>query len=359
MTVYAIHFLLLFLYALIYIVSPRNKTSKFLFLLFTFGQTFLLYALRSKFIGTDTWSMTVAYASTNFSKFSDYMGVKAPLYYLLRDVFHFFVPSEQGYMVLCGIFIIGGTAWYIYRNSKNAVLSIFLFFALYFFFSSMNIARQFMAIVLAANGLAFITEEKKYPAFIFMFCALFIHSTAIILLPFLSLLFIKNTFYRRIFMVSYCIALITFSPLISLFTSLFPVYDSLYISSDALYHVGRNRKVLLTFFYLFLFVVFWLSYYKLKKHQKQTERNQWELYLCLLACTVIIGFLALKSVLLSRMEYYFSFTLILFVPLWLSKFNNQSKIILGLFTYLFFMIPGIFQFMANYGQIRPYLFFWE
>lgn len=359
MLIYIINIILLLFYSTIYIFMPKTKLSKFVFICLSFGQTFLLYAFRSKYVGTDTLSMATAYASTNFSRISAYMEVKAPLYYLLRDIFHIFIPTEQGYMILCGIFIVGGTALYIARNSKNIILSTFLFFSLYFFFQSMNVARQFIAIVLAANGLVFVSENKKLPAFIWMMSALFIHSTAIILLPFLGLLFIKKIFYRRIFMFGYCMALITFSPLISLFTSLFPVYDSLYISSGSLYQIGKNRKVVLTLFYMFLFVCTWISYFKLKKKQTLQENNQWEFYLCCLACTIIIGFLALRSLLLTRMEYYFSFTLILFIPLVLSKFNSRSKRILYLLTYLLTAIPGIFQFVANHGEICPYLFFWE
>ena len=351
--IYLIHFSLLCIYACLYLLSPRTKLYRQLFIIITFLQTFLLYALRSSYIGTDTGTMVLDYLYP-----STILSGKAPLYSLIKAIFHFFIPNGQGYMIMCGLFIIGGTAYYIYRNSKDIILSTFLFFALYSFFQSMNIALQFIALVLIVNGMVLIGENRKLSSFVLFVSALFIHSTSILLMPLLTLLFIKKNTTKRIFFICYCIGLICYEPLLNFFTLLFPLY-TIYTDSGSWFEAGQNRKILLTIFYLFLLIGSYWTYYKIKHNNTPQENNQWEFLLFCLTATVLIGFLALKSILLTRIEYYFSFTLILFIPLALSKFNSKSRQILYLLTCGIMVIPGIFQFMANYGQIRPYLFFWE
>lgn len=324
-----------------------------MFILLVFTQTFLLYVLRSPYIGTDTYTMMMDYICSNANMLN-----VAPLYYFIKNIFYQFIPFQQGYMILCGIFIIGGTFYYIYRNSKNILLSIFLFFSLYFFFQSMNIARQFIAIVLVANGMVFIWENRKWIAILLFLAALFIHSTAFVLMPLLILLFINESQKRKIFLFLFCAFLMCYEPILQVFVSLFPKYD-MYVESGMLFEIGKNRKVLLTIFYLFILCVSYIVYRKVKNINSLKENKQWELLIFCLSVTVLIGILSMNSILLTRIEYYFSFTLILFVPLVLSKFKLNNKPILYILTCLFFSIPGIFQFIMNYGNIRPYLFFWE
>jgi len=353
MTIYLIHFLLLALYTCIYAISPRTKTARLLFIFICFFQTFLLYALRGAQVGTDTYPMAKDY----IFPFMD-LAHKAPLYQLLSDTFRWIIPYSQGYMIMCGIFIVGGTAGYIYYNSKNVVLSLFIFFSLYFFFFAMNGARQSISIVLGAYALVFIGEQRKFPAFFLLACAVGIHSTAIILVPFLSLLFIQSISKRHLFFFLYAFLLLGFAPLTQLFISIFSDYAS-YMNSGYLFEVGQNRKILLTLFYAFLLCGGAFTYYRTKNKNTQQENIQWEILLSCLANTVIIGILALRSMLFTRLEYYFSFTLILFIPLILSKFKRNNQLWLQFTVYLVIAIPGLFQFMSNYGEILPYYFFWE
>ena len=351
--VYFIHFVLLTIYACIYTLLPKSKATRGLFVFTSFFQTFLLYALRSPHIGTDTYSMVREYMYSGMNLVS-----KAPLYELIKNVFHGVIPTGQGYMIMCGLLIVGGTACYIYRNSKNVVLSTLLFFSLYFFFQSMNVARQFIAIIWVANGMVFLWEKRILPTILLFVGALFIHSTSAILMPLLLLLCITNTLVKKVFFLCYLIGLICYEPLLNFFTSLFPIYET-YTESGLLFEVGQNRKILLTIFYMCLLAGASLVYYKTKGSNTVQENNQWEFLLFCLTATVLVGFLAIKSIMLTRIEYYFSFTLILFIPLILSKFNRKSQFMIGIGGCWLLIVPGIFQFMANYGDIRPYLFFWE
>lgn len=351
--IYLFHFCLLAIYGFVYELSPKSRTICRFFVAIFFLQTFLLYVLRSPHIGTDTYIMMKDYLYSNIN-----FATKAPLYSLLKNFFHWFIPSGQGYMIMCGLFITGGTAYYIYRNSKNIVLSSFLFFALYFFFQSMNVARQFIAIVFVANGMIFIWEKRKWPAILLLVSALFIHSTAVMLMPLLLLLFITNIRVKKVFFLCYCIGLLCYEPLLHLFMYVFPLY-TMYTESGMLFEVGQNRKILLTLFYICLLASAYIVYSKTKHRNTVQENNQWEFLLFCLTATVLIGFLALKSTLLTRIEYYFSFPLILFIPLILSKFKQNHQVFLQGTIYVITAVPGLFQFMANYGDIHPYLFFWE
>lgn len=358
MTIYIVHFMLLAVYMLLYTLGPKNRAAKMIFIFLAFGQTFLLYALRDISVGTDTWPMALSYSHPLIAESFAYLGTKAPLYNVLKSIFYVVIPAEQGYMLMCGIFIIGGTAFYIYRNSKNILLSSFLFFSLYFFFQSMNIARQFMAIVLAANAMMFILEERKYVAILLLGAAVGFHSTAIVMVPLLALLFIKSPQARRWFYVLYCVMLIFCIPLLSVFTALFPKY-AFYVATGYLFEAGNNRKILLTLFYAMLTLAAGWIYGKTRLASTPQENVRWEFMLFCSVATVIIGIIALQSILLTRIEYYFSFTYLLFIPLILNKIHKKSRLMITCLTWIILAIPGLFQFVSNFGEIRPYLFFGE
>lgn len=355
MTIYLVHFLLLAIYMLLYSFSPRTKIYRLLFVFLCFVQSFLIYSLRSPFVGTDTREMVAAYMFSYKE-----MLTNAPLYYCLQTVFHAIVPYGQGYMILCGLLIMGGTAYYLYRNSKNLVMSVFLFFSLYIFFSSMNGARQMIAVVLVTNGMTFLWQNRKMPAMILFLSAFLVHATTIIMLPLLLLLFIKKPVYRHYFFILYCLCLCLYTPFLSIFSSLFPRYGAMYIENDSLlYQVGRNRKALLTLFYAGLFLGSFWTYLKTRLHNTLEENNEWEIFLCCLASAVIIGILALRSILLTRLEIYYIFPMLVFIPLVLSKFKGKSQLILKSGIYLALALPGIVLFVSNDAGVRPYLFFWE
>lgn len=353
MTVYFIHFLLLLVYVAIYTVAPRTKTTRILFISVCFLQTFLLYALRSPAVGTDTAPMAMDYV-ISFMNFSH----KAPLYQLLRNIFQFIISQPQGYMVMCGLLIIFGTAYYIYSNSKNMILSTFLFFSLYFFFFSMNGARQSIAIILGAFSLSCIWKQQKLAAVLLLISAIGIHNTAILLTPFLALLFIHSIPRRRAFLCLYGLMLVAFTPLMHLFISVFTDY-AFYITGGSAFEVGQNRKILLTVFYACVLCIGISIYYRTKRNNSGPENLQWEILLSCLFNAVIIGILALRSILFTRLEYYFSFTMILFIPLILSKFKQKNRLWINFAVYLLLAMPGIVQFMSNAGEILPYTFFWE
>ncbi len=354
--IYFFHFLLIFLYMCIFLLSPQTRLYKKIFIGISFFQTFLLYALRNISVGTDTYLMAISYADTRVADL--YLDAKAPLYELIRDIFHLVIPSSQGYMVMCGVFIIGGTAIYIYRHSKDILLSTFLFFSLYFFFFAMNGARQTIAIVLIANGMMGVLENKKILSFLLFFSALFIHSTSIMMIPILALLFFKSPMLRRMFFVCYCFGLIFYNQFVSLFTGIFSKY-AFYVSSGYLFEMGNNRKIILTLFYALLTLAAGWVYNKMRFSNTSQENARWEFCIFCSIATVIIGVIALRSVILTRMEYYFSFNYLLFIPLILKKIQREGRFLVAFLTWIILAIPGIFQFVNNFGNVRPYLFFWE
>ena len=329
-----------------------------IFIFLSFFQTFLIFSLRNSFIGTDTYQMSLEYSLAHVRSFSEYLYLKAPLYYFLQDIFHLIIPNSQGYMILCGLFIVGGTGIYIYKYSKNIVFSTYLFFSLYFFFFSMNGSRQSIAIVLISIGMMYVCEKKFLETFLLFSSAFLIHSTAIICLPLMFLIFIKRRAIIRLCMFMYVFSILFFEKAMNVFILLFPKY-SFYLTTESIYNSGNNRKVLLTIFYFIFFCFALFVYLKTRDKKNKKENFYFETSLFYLLNTIAIGIVALKSIVLTRLEYYFSFQLILFIPFVLSKLNIKEKSFLYFCLWIVLSIPGILQLIWNFGEVCPYKFFWE
>ena len=117
-----------------------------------------------------------------------YTGVQRGWYYV-----NYFFHRYFGYdffMLFCYGVIYCGIASFIQKYSKNSAISIWLWFTLYFFFSSMNIMRQYVAIgmVLLVIGKA-VTQPKQFICWVLL--AATIHYSALICLSFLLFRYIR------------------------------------------------------------------------------------------------------------------------------------------------------------------------
>lgn len=144
------YFMLLGLYiffGVIISVSFNKQVSKkiqSLLMIIIFGS---ISAVRAVSVGTDTqlynnlynWD----YEAGNWYRI---LGSKYPLYSLYTYLLHFVSDKSQTIVAVTSLIIIVTVAISIYYYSDNVLLSNILYVTLYFFFNSMNISRQFLAI---------------------------------------------------------------------------------------------------------------------------------------------------------------------------------------------------------------------
>src|SRR5690606_10312404 len=115
------------------------------------------------------------------------------------------------------------------KDSPNALLSIFFYYTLYFYFYSFNITRQMIAVSFILIAFYMLKKEKKLFSFITILFASLFHISALIALPTL-LISRRNTnngfyiwmvifsFIAGLFLLDYLIALAQYLPYTYYFT---------------------------------------------------------------------------------------------------------------------------------------------
>lgn len=317
----------------------------------------LLMALRGASVGTDTQLYSRLYEQIARSENMFSVIKSAPIYVVYNKAVSLITNETQWIVVFNALVIMIGIGVFIYKNSSNAVMSIYFYITLYFYFKSFNISRQFIAVVLVANSYYFLKNNNIRKYLILIFAAIFIHNTAVVGLILFPLKLVKWTNIKIYFLaIATTIAMMSFDKLLLIFLRIFPRYKMYLINSTtSISDVSQGKKILVTFFYLAIVVLcmFYLTY------KKQNELTN-ELYFltAIMTIAVVIGIVFYNNILISRIEIYFSLFIIIYIPL-VIKLVGKSK----LFWYCSFMvitaIPMIVQLRGNISGVVPYNFFWN
>lgn len=156
------------------VLSLRKKTNKILLFLI-FSVLFVLSAFRDFSIGTDTEGYLMLFERLKY-------GIdirQEPLWQLLNKLI-IYMGGDFEALLMASAFLILFPIFYVSKKySVNPILSIFFYYTLYFYFASMNITRQTVAVSFVLLAMMFLYEKKKKWFFIFVFIAAGFHTSAI------------------------------------------------------------------------------------------------------------------------------------------------------------------------------------
>lgn len=315
------YFMLLGLYiffGVIISVSFNKQVSKkiqSLLMIIIFGS---ISAVRAVSVGTDTqlynnlynWD----YEAGNWYRI---LGSKYPLYSLYTYLLHFVSDKSQTIVAVTSLIIIVTVAISIYYYSDNVLLSNILYVTLYFFFNSMNISRQFLAIgVLMIATVCLIQKKTCFFWILFIFACL-IHSTAFIGIVFFIIHSINWNKKRLTLFGAFMVILLTFYQKIqNAFMVLFPSY-LMYGSSSNVTDVetlsshSNGGTLLLTIFYIGFICIAALCKVRFKDEER---RNRFTFLTLVMLVAVIFGILFYKDILMTRVFLYLSIFSIVYIP---------------------------------------------
>lgn len=252
------------------------------------------------------------------------------LYQSLNYVAAFIFGKQYGFTFL--LFIIEIIILYcvcksIKNYSANATLSMFLFLTVDVYLRGLNQVRQSIAIALVIYSLKYVVNRNFISYLLIILTAVFFHKTVLICLPiyFLwnkefswkSLLFIFGLCVLGVFIYPYCIKL--FSIIVK------KDYYTIYIVNgalDKLSLVGILEVVSYIFFMLIIYI------YKVvleKKGYTFSKSFHFFLYLYSISAALsLFSVLTERSTLFGRLMYYYFWSIIFLVPIFLSTIRNQK-----------------------------------
>ncbi|MDD2495122.1 MAG: EpsG family protein [Tissierellia bacterium] len=209
----------------------------------------------------------------------------------------------------------------IYKKSYNIWLSTMLYINLMFFFNSMNIMRQFIALSIVFCFLKYV-EQRKFFKFLFgVLLASTFHQTAIIAIVY-YFIYDKKMNLKHFFILLFTsfVIFINIETIFYYYTFLFPKRYIVY--EQRLNDI--NIASILDLIVSICFFILSLLLFKTKIKKIEDKDNNINFYINATFVSVLINILAVKLNVLNRISIYFSIFNILLIPNVLSYIKNSK-----------------------------------
>lgn len=316
------------------LIRPRNQS---IYLLCSYLILLFLSAFRDISVGTDTESYEAI-----FHQIVNYNNEVLRVEYgwiFLNEIILFLGFDFRGVIVLSSFLILTLVFLVVKKYSYNPMLSISLFYLLYFYFFSFNITRQLIAVSIVLIGIVLILRGKKNLFFLSVILASIFHQSALIAL---IILFFNKITNKKSFLILYIII----SMVLGLFGAnlISKIIDytgyGYYVENYNNNSFLGNSFLLILFNSFFIYLIFCIR-------EISGEFKIFYFFIIMLNLTILIPFG-------SRFILYFSIYQILFFPYFIYSIsqNNNVKLLSVLIVLLYSFL--IFLTSIGGGNILPY-----
>jgi len=354
MTVFLINIFLIIVFGFFFIHGRPSWRNKKLFCILATSQWVLLSGLRHVSVGVDTFTYEGSFRRTLhqtwghlFENFLDSMFgegmVKDPGYNILEKVFQIFSTNFQLYLIFIALVMTVPFGIWIYKNSKEPVMSFLIYSCLFGYSASMIMMRNTIAMSLVVfTGYKYIKERRFWPFLALAMLALTIHRSAIIFLPFY---FLANKKITR----SYLMSMSAIVPIIFFFRNKFIIILTQFAPQYEGYRtqfIGAGAWNYLTLMTL----IFIVSISRLKIMMANNIHVTH--YINALLMSFIFMPLGFISPAVLRVSLFYAFFITLLIP---EIFDSLTKEDRKIVYYVAFAVL-----LTMYIRITPeYLFFWQ
>lgn len=335
----------------IYYVALQNNKDK---TLFWFGVLllFILSAFRATTVGVDTVGYMATYRAarmTNISAIWDSFITNEPLYKSIEYYCSKWGLSYRFFMGVQTFFFLTPIATGLQRLREKPIASLAYLILLGYFFCSLNITRQLLALSFCFLSYVLLEEKKYIWSILVLLLAPGFHTTALLAVVVYALYFVKPSKYIFIglLLVSYIVPLMyDLSSYMIQFVESISVFDSfLFYIEDDFTDIGRLPIYNTLRTGIFVFALF---NYKPKDRERDLFFN-----LSLLAVIVHNLLYGVPSW-AGRIVYYFDIAFIVFFVRW-SKKNTIVTIITLVYAFIYYAHhyilqhqEGIFPFVLDF-----------
>ncbi|WP_397427719.1 EpsG family protein [Priestia megaterium] len=350
----------------------KNKQRFFLYFACTI--LFIVSALRDVTVGSDTVSYINTFNFVRDAPISQSLNLYFEKGYIIYNyIISRFFSSPQSLLIISSFITVMLIGRFIYKNSRNAYLSIYLFITLMFYYSSMNTLRQYIAVSIVVFGYEYV-KERKFIRYLFcIIIASFFHTTASMAIFIYFLYKLKFSFKKVVlFCVSTLAIYFMFVPLFNFIINLFPRYTSYETRLDS-NNLASYISMVVYILILFLGLIF--RYYNVKEKEgtpkslrksnkrnvlEKEESNSKSILTYIILITVLLTFLSIRLNILARANIYFSIFSIIYIPNILKEIKDKN--LRTLWIYIIVILFGlynliIFLYRPDWHRVVPYNFF--
>ncbi len=181
---YSINNAVLLLWSALFCFRKPSKSKNMMFLLFAFGQMFILMAFRYG-IGFDYKQYANGFIVMKETGFDELSYKDWEIGFVILTKLFGLIPGMdyQWFIIILALLAVIPSAIFIYKNSEMVWVSTILYVNLFMFFMSMNFLRQMIAVSFVLLAWHFMKRKKFIIyALIIIFASLF-HQTVLVMLP--------------------------------------------------------------------------------------------------------------------------------------------------------------------------------
>lgn len=242
------------------------------------------------------------------------------------------------------------TIWLVFtaieEDSPSCAASVFLYMAINFYFESMNVFRQGVAVAICVYSIRYIRQKRIIPFGICILLAAGFHKTAVVF----SVAYLANFIHLPLSIQIMSILLLEPAKLMMngliMWVSRELGYEHYFFSK---YYNTENVYLGLIICNVFVFFLFAIIYHlESKKEKMNIENNSMNVYLFLqyiATIVIIIGGLIPEC---HRIMYYFQWPSIVSIPYFLNKINRKTNRY-ALYTVVFLLF-FFYSLRANYAS---------
>ena len=309
MSAYIINLLIVFAIFLVTRAIKDKEKGKKIFLYLSFLELFLFLALRGLDVGADLRAYFNLYDNCNLYSLTDVFKFRYEKGYIFYTyVIANFINNKQWFLVITAFISLIGPLFAIKRYSKNYYLSVFVYITFQFYVYNFYILRQVMALSIVLLSIKFIEERKFIKFLLLVILATLFHTSAIL---FIAVYFISKIKINNKILVLLYGAVIG----IVLFGDSIIKYILGFIQNYA--ETGNNGGIP---YFIVLFIVFLIA--TLVKNKFFTDKNDIMWY-NILVIAILIQTLTLKLSILSRLNIYYTISIIMVLPNLLECFKDK------------------------------------
>ncbi len=319
----------------------------------------LIAGMRHILIGNDTANYLNTFNSALINGSKIFLHSRMESGYLLMNIFFtHFSDSFNLFLFITSLFINASVCLFIFKNSKNVILSLLIFVLLRLFFNEMNILRQYIAISIILHSVKYIKDRNLIKYSLYIILASTFHISAIIAFPIYFLYYKSIKKNTKIILYITCFILFIFLDKILIYITAKLGYYSGYVSTY--YNSFELGNILL--FIMSLFTYLFCKYIYIKNYNVVLNDKEYQFLLNISFVCMILNFFAIRFSIISRLvEYYYIFIIII-LPNFISLIkNNKNR--LGAYIFTLFISICYFTIIAYFrpywNNVIPYRFFWQ
>lgn len=272
---------------------------------------------------------------------------------LLMRCILFFTNHVQVLFFITSLFTLSIIFYMMFKETKNPTVSILIFFFGGYFFNSMNILRQYMAMSLLIVAFYFMIKKEIWKWFLCIILATLFHSTAMIfLLSYIPYYF--NFDIKKFVMVVVILFLvgILVKPILLMLIEM--TRFEVYLRGEYARYLQGDFQFIQSLLMMLLSIIYIFIYYK--NEDKLMNNFKAKGYICLQLLALLFASYTVSMYISTRFVVFFSiFSIFGLSLLWEYVQDKKQKTYIGLILSCLFL--GSFSYLYlknNVDEVFPY-----